>query len=59
MAFKLTNDILDYINNFVDSFNKELVPALATNAGVHFSCNGCSGDCNMTCKGGCGSRYGD
>lgn len=58
MAFKLTKEIMDYVNSFVNSFDKDLIPVFATNDNLHWYCNGCSGDCNMTCKGGCGSKHG-
>ena len=59
MAFKLSDCILTSITNFIESFNKDLILVTATNALLRGGgCNGCSGDCNMTCKGGCGSKHG-
>jgi len=57
MDFKLSNDILAEMDAFVDGFNKERISAVIGNAPSHWGCNGCSGDCNMTAKGGCG-KYG-
>lgn len=57
MDFKLSTGILTEMDSFVKSFNKERVSAVTVNAPSHWGCNGCSGDCNMTAKGGCG-KYG-
>ena len=54
MSFKLGNNEMRTINNVLSAGPTKSV--MSTGKTV-YSCNGCDGTCNMTCKGGCGSKY--
>ena len=58
MDFMLNKNILDSLGAYVATFDQDLLRTSAGHTMHHWNCNGCSGDCNMSCKGSCGSKYG-
>lgn len=57
--FKLPAAVLAQIQNKIQNLEPEKKVAASSGSNIAYSCNGCSGTCNMTCKGGCGSNYGN
>ena len=54
MSLKLGRDEMNTLNRALST--APIKNGMSSGKTV-YSCNGCDGTCNMTCKGGCGSKY--